>query len=79
MADKTGKVLAVCHKVVDDHDDTMVKGLSWALRELIRADRKAVEKFLEQYDDRLAARVRREVRNKLNTGLKNPKKAIKKT
>ena len=78
-ADKTSKVLSVCRKVVDDHDDTMVKGLSWALRELIRVDRNAVERFLERYDDRLAARVRREVRNKLTTGLKNPQKAIKKS
>jgi 3-methyladenine DNA glycosylase AlkD len=75
----TGKILAVCRKVVDDHDDTMVKGLSWALRELIGADRKAVENFIEKYDDRIAARVRREVRNKLTTGLKNPKKTGKKS
>ena len=56
-----------------DHDDMVVKGLSWALRELVPMDREAVVAFLEDYDGVLAARVKREVRNKLETGLKNPK------
>jgi hypothetical protein len=51
----------------------VAKGMSWALRELIAVDRGAVERFLEQHDDVLAARVKREVRNKLTTGLKNPR------
>ena len=29
-------------------------------------------KFLAEHEERLAARVKREVRNKLETGLKNP-------
>jgi hypothetical protein len=32
----------------------------------------AVQQFLDQSSDVLAARVKREVRNKLITGLKNP-------
>jgi len=33
-----------------------------------------VSSFLEQYDEQLAARVKREVTNKLRTGLKNPRR-----
>jgi len=57
-----------------DPDDMVVKGLSWALRELIPVDRGAVEQFLEKHDQVLAARVKREVRNKLATGVKNPRR-----
>lgn len=59
--------------LVADHDDMVVKAVSWALRELIIHDPDAVEKFLKDHEDVLAARVKREVRNKLDTGLKNPK------
>jgi len=52
----------------------VVKALSWALRSLIRWNRRAVQEFLAEHDDVLAARVKREVRNKLETGLKNPKR-----
>jgi 3-methyladenine DNA glycosylase AlkD len=55
-----------------DRDDMVVKALSWALRELVVHDAAAVHRFLATHDDVLAARVKREVRNKLETGLKNP-------
>ena len=58
--------------LVADHDDMVVKALSWALRELIKRDPEAVTQFLNEYDESLAARVKREARNKLRTGLKNP-------
>lgn len=67
------RTLAVCQRLVDDHDDMVVKATSWALRELAVHDPAAVRGFLEQYGDRLAARVTREVQNKLRTGLKNPR------
>jgi 3-methyladenine DNA glycosylase AlkD len=51
----------------------VVKALSWALRELSKRDPTAVQRFLEQHHGVLAARVVREVRNKLSTGLKNPR------
>jgi hypothetical protein len=35
-------------------------------------DTDAVEQFLNEHAEILTARVQREVRNKLNTGLKNP-------
>jgi hypothetical protein len=52
----------------------VIKALSWALRELVPWDPDATRRFLADYEDTLAARVKREVRNKLNTGLKNPKR-----
>lgn len=66
------RTLATCRLLVDDRDDMVVKALSWALRELVIHDPGAVEDFLDEHDDRLAARVKRKVRNKLETGLKNP-------
>lgn len=66
------RTLVVAHMLVDDRHDTVIKSLSWALRELIAWEPDRVEAFLEDNWDRLAARVRREVRNKLDTGLKNP-------
>jgi 3-methyladenine DNA glycosylase AlkD len=66
------RTLAVCRMAVDDPDDMVVKALSWALRELVVHDPRAVRRFLAAYEERLAARVLREVRNKLETGLKTP-------
>ena len=68
------RTLAVCKILADDKDDMVVKALSWALREVIKHDRNAVEKFLSEYENVLAGRVKREVRNKLETGVKNPKR-----
>lgn len=68
------RTLGVCRLLVDDPDDMVVKALSWALRELVVHDPEAVRGFLEEHEDRLTARVKREVRNKLTTGLKNPKR-----
>jgi 3-methyladenine DNA glycosylase AlkD len=64
----------VCELLVDDRDDMVVKALSWALRKLSERDAPAVRRFLETRGDRLAARVRREVRHKLTTGLKSPRR-----
>jgi 3-methyladenine DNA glycosylase AlkD len=68
------RTLAVCRLLVDDTDDMVVKAMSWALRELVVHDPDAVREFLSKYEDVLAARVKREVRNKLTTGLKNPRR-----
>ena len=69
----TPRTLTVCRQLAADTDDMVVKALSWALRELSRRDPEAVRGFLAEFDDVLAARVKREVGNKLSTGLKNPK------
>lgn len=67
------RTLAVCCLLVADHEDMVVKAISWALRELIVHDAEAVDGFLIEHDAELSARIKREVRNKLTTGLKNPK------
>jgi len=66
------RTLEVCRLLVDDDDDMVVKALSWALRALVVHDPEAVRAFLREHEDTLAARVKREVTNKLTTGLKNP-------
>lgn len=65
------RTLMICEKVIHDRDDMIVKALSWALRELSKSDKKAVEEFMKIYDEQLAGRVRREVYSKLETGKKN--------
>jgi 3-methyladenine DNA glycosylase AlkD len=67
------RTLAVCRLLVDDRDDMVVKALSWALRALAKHDGESVQKFLASHVEALAARVLREVRNKLSTGRKNPR------
>jgi len=68
------RMLKYAAMLVDDHEDMIVKALSWVLRRAIRYDRKGVEQFLNDHKRQLAARIRREVSNKLDTGLKNPTK-----
>ncbi|HSB66768.1 MAG TPA: DNA alkylation repair protein [Anaerolineales bacterium] len=70
----TSRTLAICRQLVSDHEDMVVKALSWALRELVYFDRQAVDGFLREFDAVLAGRVKREVGSKLRTGLKNPKR-----
>ncbi len=70
----TKRTLAVCRLLAGEHDDMLTKALSWALRMLAYFDPAAVEGFLEEFDAVLAARVKREVRHKLSTGLKNPRR-----
>jgi 3-methyladenine DNA glycosylase AlkD len=67
----TNRTLDICRRLVADRDDMVVKALSWALRQLVVWDPDAVRSFLEADDGVLAPRVRREVRNKLETGRKN--------
>lgn len=67
------RTLAVCERLAADRDDMVVKAMSWALRALAVRDPAAVAQFVKRHDGELAARVMREVRNKLTTGLKNPK------
>jgi 3-methyladenine DNA glycosylase AlkD len=71
----TRRTLAICSRLVDDHEDMVVKALSWALRVLSSHDAAAVRQFLRQHDARLVARIKRETAIKLRTGLKNPKRS----
>ena len=69
------RTLAICDRLLDDRDDMVVKALSWALRALAVKEPRRVDRYLRAREERLAARVLREVRNKLATGLKNPKRS----
>jgi 3-methyladenine DNA glycosylase AlkD len=73
----TVRTLAVCELVKGDSDDMVRKALSWALRELARKDPDTVRAFVRSNEGGLAARVVREVRNKLETGLKNPRRTAR--
>jgi 3-methyladenine DNA glycosylase AlkD len=69
------QTLTICRLLVSDRDDMVVKAMSWALRALAKRDPKSVKAFLLAHRERLAPRILREVRNKLDTGLKNPRRA----
>lgn len=67
------RTLRICAMLAADRDDMVVKALSWALRALATRRPESVRLFLAEHESTLHARVLREVRNKLNTGLKNPR------
>ena len=66
----TRRTLVVCRMLTADHDDMVVKALSWALRELSKREPRIVRAFLDEHADTLHSRVLREVRRKLETGRK---------
>ena len=67
------KTLRVCRLLLGDPDDMVVKAMSWSLRELAKHDPKIVKAFLLKEEDRLSSRVKREVLNKIKTGVKSPR------
>ena len=67
--------MRVCRALLGDSDDLVVKAMSWSLRELARQEPKIVEAFLRKEEDRLPSRVKREVLNRLRTGVKSPRVA----
>ena len=69
------RTLDICRLLLKDRDPMITKALSWALRELAKRDAQPVSDFLRDERDKLAPQVLREVKNKLATGLKNPRKA----
>ena len=69
------RTLAICEMLAADRDDMVVKALSWALRSLVGHEPSLVRNFLTRHEDVLAARVRREVKAKLETGLKSRRRA----
>ncbi|HET8934651.1 MAG TPA: DNA alkylation repair protein [Polyangiales bacterium] len=68
------RTLLICSTLVADREDMVVKALSWALRELSMREPQAVRAFIHEHETQLAARVLREARSKLRSGLKNPKR-----
>ena len=67
------RTLKICKILAEDKNDNVIKALSWALRELIKHSPESVKKFVVQNENVLAVRVKREVKNKLTTGVKNPR------
>lgn len=68
------RTLDICRLLIKDREDMVVKAMSWALRALSVRDPRSVQRFLGDHDSVLAPRVKREVRNKLSTGLKTPRR-----
>jgi 3-methyladenine DNA glycosylase AlkD len=68
------RTLEIVTMLLDDREDMVVKAVSWALRMLVLWEPEAVRVFMDKHGDRVPARARREVRNKLTTGYKNPKR-----
>ena len=67
------RTLMICEMLIDDHEEMVVKAMSWALRELAKREPSVAQRFVTQHKNCLASRVLREVDNKLRTGKKNPK------
>jgi 3-methyladenine DNA glycosylase AlkD len=67
------RTLEIVEMLLDDREDMIVKAVSWALRMLAPWEPEAVRAFMDKHGERVPARARREVRNKLTTGYKNPK------
>ena len=65
------RTLMICEKVINNREPLIVKALSWALRELSKSDKPAVERFMEKYYSHMAKLARREIYTKLETGRKN--------
>jgi len=64
------RTLDMCRLVLADRDPMVVKALSWALRELAKRRPTEVQQFIDELGTKVPALVRREVRTKLQTGLK---------
>jgi 3-methyladenine DNA glycosylase AlkD len=69
------RTLEICKLLLRDREDMVVKAMPWALRALAVRDPRSVQAFIATHEGVLAARVLREVRSKLSTGLKNPRPA----
>jgi DNA alkylation repair enzyme len=70
----TRRTLRICSLLVADRDELVAKAMSWALRALAKHDAEAVREFVKKNQSRLPALVRREVRHKLETGRKGPRR-----
>ncbi len=68
------RTLQVCRILEKDRDPMVVKAMSWALRALAKPQPRAVRAYLTERRAILAPRVIREVQNKLETGLKDPRR-----
>lgn len=67
----TDRTLKHCRLALSDRHPMIVKGMSWALRTLIRWDAGAVAEFIREHENQLSRQVVREVNRKLATGKKS--------
>ena len=73
------RTLWICRQLMADRDPMVVKAMSWALRELAKREPASVRNFLSREETTLAPLVRREVSNKLRTGLKSARSRARST
>lgn len=64
------RMLKYCQLLIDDQEDTIIKAISWVLREALRYDQTAVINFLSKNDEKLAPRIKLEVGIKLENMMK---------
>ncbi|MCF8370609.1 MAG: DNA alkylation repair protein [Bacteroidales bacterium] len=62
--------LTLCKDHLTDREAIIHKGISWALRSLVKDHREAVVEFLDENIDSVKAFVRKEVLHKIHTGRK---------
>lgn len=62
--------LRYTERLLDDHEDLIIKALSRVLRSAIKIDSNAVLNFLEAHESRINSRILREVMNKITMGVK---------
>jgi len=67
----TERTLEICRLLIADRDDMVVKAMSWALRRLGTNKAEAARNIVNQYKERLAPLIVREVTRKLTTGRKD--------
>ncbi|TKJ40631.1 hypothetical protein CEE37_06610 [candidate division LCP-89 bacterium B3_LCP] len=58
----------------NSREKMIVKAISWALREGSKSNPDKIREFIERHSEELHSSILREVRNKLDKGLKNPKR-----
>jgi len=62
------KTITICNLLIDDKADMVIKALSWAIRELAENNRSAAMDYFQNNYSKFPARVRREVKAKLESG-----------
>ncbi len=68
------RTLAMVSPVQHEKHPMIWKAVSWALRNLVQWDKERVAAYVTEHEDVLPAPVKREVRKKIETGVKNPRK-----
>ncbi len=67
------RTLAMVGPVQHEKHPMIWKAVSWALRGLVQWDKDRVAAYVDAHEDLLHASVKREVRKKIATGVKNPR------